>query len=83
MIWLYLENTNMQIWVGREGYTSAEAALFHMNNIGNIDTLKYAELVEFQVQGPAEELEKLKEHLGEGPTYYPLSKGSLRSKRMW
>ena len=36
------------------------------------------------VQGPAAELEKVKERLADfGPAYYPLAEGSLRSKKMW
>mmetsp|Transcript_2581 Transcript_2581/g.2819 ORF Transcript_2581/g.2819 Transcript_2581/m.2819 type:complete len:181 (+) Transcript_2581:42-584(+) len=70
----------------REGYTSAEGALSHILMVDDLskEVLKYADMVEMQIQGPAEELEIMKQYLGEGTiTYYPLSKESLRSKRMW
>eukprot|EP00560_Eucampia_antarctica_P001882 CAMPEP_0197842988 /NCGR_PEP_ID=MMETSP1437-20131217/47058_1 /TAXON_ID=49252 ORGANISM="Eucampia antarctica, Strain CCMP1452" /NCGR_SAMPLE_ID=MMETSP1437 /ASSEMBLY_ACC=CAM_ASM_001096 /LENGTH=144 /DNA_ID=CAMNT_0043452957 /DNA_START=140 /DNA_END=577 /DNA_ORIENTATION=+ len=67
----------------REGYTSAEGVTFHLDNVGDVlnKALQYADIVELQVQGPPEELEKLKGPLAVfGPTYYPLSEGSFRSK---
>jgi len=67
----------------REGYTSADGVLFHLDNVGDVlnEALQYADIVELQLQGPAEELEKLKEPLKAfGATYYPLSEGSIRSK---
>ena len=45
---------------------------------------QYADIVDLMVQGPAAELEKLKEPLADfGPAYYPLAEGSLRNKRGW
>eukprot|EP00588_Corethron_pennatum_P009235 CAMPEP_0194274102 /NCGR_PEP_ID=MMETSP0169-20130528/7275_1 /TAXON_ID=218684 /ORGANISM="Corethron pennatum, Strain L29A3" /LENGTH=180 /DNA_ID=CAMNT_0039017215 /DNA_START=20 /DNA_END=565 /DNA_ORIENTATION=- len=67
----------------REGYTSAEGVTFHLDNVGDVlnEALQYADIVELQVQGPAEEMEKLKEPLKAfGATFYPLSEGSFRSK---
>mmetsp|Transcript_40737 Transcript_40737/g.41322 ORF Transcript_40737/g.41322 Transcript_40737/m.41322 type:complete len:171 (+) Transcript_40737:56-568(+) len=69
----------------REGYTSAEGVTFHLDNVGDVlnEALRYADIVELQVQGPAEELEKLKEPLAAfGATFYPLDEGSFRSKRV-
>ena len=83
MLLLCLVNTNMKIWVGREGYISAEGVTTHLANVGDVlnEALQYADIVELQVQGPAEELEKLKEPLAVfGATHYPLSEGSFRSK---
>ena len=84
MLLLCLVNTNMKIWVGREGYISAEGVTSHLANVGDVlnEALQYADIVELQVQGPAEELEKLKEPLAAfGATHYPLSEGSFRSKK--
>jgi len=67
----------------REGYISAEGVTTHLANVGDVlnEALQYADIVELQVQGPAEELEKLKEPLAAfGATHYPLSEGSFRSK---
>lgn len=67
----------------REGYVSAEGLLKHLDNVGDVlnEALQYADIVDLTVQGPAEELEKLKEPLAAfNPTHYPLAPGSLRSK---
>lgn len=45
---------------------------------------QYADIVDLMVQGPAEDLEKLKEPLADfAPTYYPLAEGSIRCKKSW
>mmetsp|Transcript_11617 Transcript_11617/g.27286 ORF Transcript_11617/g.27286 Transcript_11617/m.27286 type:complete len:263 (-) Transcript_11617:63-851(-) len=70
----------------REGYVSAEGVLVHLDNVGDVlnQALEYADIVDLMVQGPAAELEKLKEPLADfGPAYYPLAEGSLRNKRGW
>jgi quinol monooxygenase YgiN len=70
----------------REGYVSGQAVLNHLGNIGDVlnEALQYADIVDLMVQGPAAELEKLKEPLADfGPAYYPLVEGSLRSKKIW
>ena len=49
----------------REGYTDAEGALAHLDNIGALlaEMLTMADLTRVEVHGPAEELDKLKEPL--------------------
>ena len=71
----------------REGYVNAAGLLKHLDNVGAVfeETLKYADVVDLMCQGPAAELEKLKEPLADlerdlGLVYYPLAEGSLRSK---
>ena len=69
----------------REGYVSAEGVLKHLENVGDVlnQALQFADIVDLMVQGPAEELEKLKEPLADfSPDYYPLVAGSLRSKKI-
>ncbi len=68
----------------REGYVSAEGMLAHLDNVGDVlnEALESADIVELQVQGPAAELEKLKEPLAAfSPTYYPLVEGAFRSTK--
>ena len=68
----------------REGYVSAEGLLAHLANVDEElnEALKNADIVELNVQGPAVELEKLKEPLaGFSPTYYPMVEGSFRSTK--
>lgn len=70
----------------REGYVSAEGVLKHLDNVGDVlnEALQYADIVDLMVQGPAEELEKLKEPLADfGAVHYPLAAGSLRNKKGW
>lgn len=67
----------------REGYNSAEGLLKHLDNVGDVlnEALQFADIVDLMVQGPGEELEKLKEALAAfGPTYYPLAPGAIRNK---
>eukprot|EP00586_Coscinodiscus_wailesii_P000654 CAMPEP_0172481574 /NCGR_PEP_ID=MMETSP1066-20121228/7563_1 /TAXON_ID=671091 /ORGANISM="Coscinodiscus wailesii, Strain CCMP2513" /LENGTH=164 /DNA_ID=CAMNT_0013244003 /DNA_START=159 /DNA_END=653 /DNA_ORIENTATION=+ len=67
----------------REGYISGEAVLYHLENVGDVlnEALQYADIVDLMVQGPAAELEKLKEPLaGLAPAYYPLTEGSIMAK---
>mmetsp|Transcript_24877 Transcript_24877/g.40508 ORF Transcript_24877/g.40508 Transcript_24877/m.40508 type:complete len:168 (+) Transcript_24877:80-583(+) len=67
----------------REGYNDAAGLLKHLDNVGDVlnEALQYADIVDLYVQGPAGELDKLKEALAAfGPDYYPLAEGSLRSK---
>ena len=71
----------------REGYVNAAGLLKHLDNVGAVfeETLQYADVVDLMCQGPAAELEKLKEPLADlerdlGLVYYPLAEGSLRSK---
>jgi hypothetical protein len=46
------------------------------------EALQSADIVELSVQGPAAELEKLKEPLKDfKPTYFPLIEGSFRSTK--
>ena len=49
----------------REAYTDAEGLLTHLENIGALlaEALKIADLIRFEVHGPAAELDKLKEPL--------------------
>jgi hypothetical protein len=58
--------------------------LKHLENVGEVlnEALESADIVELNVQGPAAELEKLKEPLAAfNPTYYPLTEGSFRSTK--
>jgi quinol monooxygenase YgiN len=68
----------------REGYVSAEGLLAHLANVDEELTaaLENADIVDLMVQGPAAELEKLKEPLAAfNPTYYPMCEGSFRSTK--
>lgn len=63
---------------------SAEGLLAHLANVDAElnEALENADIVELSVQGPAAELEKLKEPLAAfNPTYYPLVEGSFRSTK--
>jgi quinol monooxygenase YgiN len=46
----------------REGYENAEAALAHINNVGDLleESRKYAEIVRLEIHGPQDELAKLR-----------------------
>ena len=70
----------------REGYTSAEGVLSHLNVVGELlaEAQKYADIVELSVQGPAEELEKLKEPLASmNAVHYPIFPGGIRNTKQW
>ena len=57
--------------------------LRHLENVGDVlnEALQYADIVDLMIQGPAEELEKLKEPLAAlGAVHYPLVSGSIRRK---
>ena len=72
------------IFMAQESFRSTEAIMEHLGNVGEVldEALKYSEIVELVVQGPAEELEKLKEPFADfAPTYYALVKGGMRSKK--
>jgi quinol monooxygenase YgiN len=59
----------------REGYTSAEGLLAHLDNVGALLTemLKMADLTRVEVHGPAAELEKLKKPLAHlNPAFFTL-----------
>jgi hypothetical protein len=49
----------------REAYTDAEGLLTHLDNIGPLltEALKIADLIRFEVHGPAAELDKLRKPL--------------------
>jgi hypothetical protein len=62
----------------REGYTSAEGVLAHLDNVGDIfqEALKIADVTRLEVHGPAPELETLREPLASlGPQYFELEYG--------
>ena len=66
----------------REGYKDADGLLFHLKNCDEPlkEALRCADIVSLEVQGPAAELEKLKEPMaGLGPTYYELKPGGFRA----
>src|SRR5437588_12994155 len=59
----------------REAYESADGVLAHLENIGALlaEMLKTADLIRFEVHGPAEELEKLKKPLAHlNPAFFTL-----------
>jgi quinol monooxygenase YgiN len=58
----YAFTSNGEEMFCREAYQSAEGLLAHVENIGALlaEMLKMADLIRFEVHGPAEELEKLK-----------------------
>lgn len=60
----------------REGYLGAEGVLAHLDNVGALlaGALKIADLIRFEVHGPAEELEKLKTPLANlNPAWFVLA----------
>ena len=66
----------------REGYKDAKGILFHLQNVDEPlkEALRCADLVSVEVQGPAAELEQLKEALAPfHPMYYELIPGGLRA----
>jgi quinol monooxygenase YgiN len=60
----------------REAYPDAESVLVHLDNVGALlaEALKIADLVRFEIHGPAEELEKLKKPLAHmNPAWFALA----------
>lgn len=65
----------------REGYKNAEAALAHLDNVGELlgEALKIAELTRLEVHGPESELAKLREPLASlKPAFFVLEYGFRR-----
>lgn len=65
----------------REGYKNAEAALVHLENIGDVfaDALKISELTRLEIHGPESELAKLREPLAAlNPAFFVLEYGFRR-----
>lgn len=65
----------------REGYENAEAALAHLDNVGDIlaEALKISELTRLEIHGPEVELAKLREPLaGLNPAFFVLEYGFRR-----
>ena len=65
----------------REGYADADAVLEHLENIGALfaEALTRSELTRLEVHGPAAELAKLREPLGDmNPQWYTLEMGFRR-----
>lgn len=61
----------------REAYPDAESVLVHLHNVGALlaEALKIADLVRFEIHGPAAELEKLKQPLSHmNPSWFVLEK---------
>ncbi|MEO8438796.1 MAG: hypothetical protein ABI540_01110 [Spartobacteria bacterium] len=68
----------------REGYTDAEGALAHLENIGPLlsEALKMASLERLEIHGPEEELAKLRGPLANmNPQFYTLECGFRRQER--
>ena len=62
----------------REGYTSGEGVLAHLANVDELlkQALAIASLDIFEIHGPANELDKLREPLAQlNPTYFVLETG--------
>ena len=65
----------------REGYKNAEAALAHLDNVGELlgEALKISELTLLEIHGPEQELAKLREPLaGLNPHFFVLEYGFRR-----
>ena len=65
----------------REGYTNAEAALAHLENVGPVfqEMFKVAEITRLEVHGPADEIAKMREPMaGLNPTFFTLEYGFRR-----
>lgn len=65
----------------REGYSDAEGALAHLENVGQLldEALKMAELIRLEIHGPEEELAKLREPLAKlNPQFFTLEYGFRR-----
>lgn len=68
----------------REGYADAEGLLAHVENVGALlgEALKIADITRFEIHGPAEELAKLREPLGDlDAQYFTLEYGFRRGAR--
>jgi len=65
----------------REGYKNAEAALAHLDNVGELlaEVLKIAELTLLEIHGPEQELAKLRGPLADlNPHFFVLEYGFRR-----
>jgi quinol monooxygenase YgiN len=65
----------------REGYKNAEAALAHLDNVGQVlaEALKIAALTRLEIHGPASELAKLRTPLAPlNPAFFVLEYGFRR-----
>lgn len=65
----------------REGYVDAQAALAHLDNVGDLlaESLKLAEVTRLEVHGPESELARLREPLGAfSPQFFTLEYGFRR-----
>lgn len=66
----------------REGYVNAQALLDHSANVADIfqEALQLVELTRVEIHGPAQELDKLREHFAElNVDYYTLEQGFRRN----
>ena len=64
-----------------QGYEDAQGVLAHLENVGALleKSLKIADLTRFEIHGPIDELEKLKEPLADlKPQYFTLEYGFRR-----
>lgn len=64
----------------REAYAGAEAALAHLQNVGDLlaEGLKIAQLVRLEIHGPAEELDKMRAPLAHLPAVWYVRLAGLR-----
>jgi quinol monooxygenase YgiN len=65
----------------REGYTDAQALLFHLENVGQLlqEALKISNIIRLEVHGPEEQLALLREPLADlNPRFYSLDLGFRR-----
>lgn len=65
----------------REGYTGAEGVLAHLKNVDSLlkQALAIASLDVFEIHGPADQLDQLRDPLKSlGPTYFVLETGFRR-----
>ena len=65
----------------REGYEDAEGLLAHLENVGTLleEALKISEIIRFEIHGPEEELNKLREPLSDlKPQFFQLEYGFRR-----
>jgi quinol monooxygenase YgiN len=65
----------------REGYEDAEGLLAHLENVGTLleEALKISEIIRFEIHGPKEELNKLREPLSNlNPQFFQLEYGFRR-----
>ncbi|HEY6070502.1 MAG TPA: hypothetical protein VIU85_03930 [Chthoniobacterales bacterium] len=74
---IYEFSTNGDELFCREAYPDAEGVLKHLDNVGALlaEALKIADLIRFEIHGPAAELEKLKKPLAHlNPSWFVLEK---------